>query len=485
MKKRNVFLCIILLLSLLNGCQSSPSKVVQNKNEAEFLEKASQKADTDNTADATQHIDFSDVFFSTDNTVEYHMQLDKLITDTNMPVITVSPHYITENEAEVAAKALFGDVSYYEWQHWDDAKPSRSQIQDKINRWSEYTNQEALTKLFGDVYENSDHVIKTFIQEYTSKLESADKNDNRKECAWHFKKAPFYLFSSNEAENYKQTREDNLIKATLDDEGIPFTFLVGSRNEVDYKANYIRAYIESDSPFDLDVRFFTAKLCRTDKPTDAQVDCAVKKAETILENMHLGKWTIENYKINTNYYGDIPEYTIYIEAIPVLNGVASICQEKIANLTANDIYASTYQMTSCEFVFSANSDLISFSLDSPIDITNVINDNVAVIPMDEIVNLAKNNLIYRSFYSYDTTMMLDASNQNIKCEVKIDRVKYALGRIRVANEDDIYYYVPAVVLLGDAEFYDKSTDEYLFTTPDLTLISINAVDGTIINTTNS
>ena len=64
MKKRNVFLCIILLLSLLNGCQSSPSKVVQNKNEAEFLEKASQKADTDNTADATQHIDFSDVFFN-------------------------------------------------------------------------------------------------------------------------------------------------------------------------------------------------------------------------------------------------------------------------------------------------------------------------------------------------------------------------------------------------------------------------------------
>ena len=185
------------------------------------------------------------------------------------------------------------------------------------------------------------------------------------------------------------------------------------------------------------------------------------------------------------FYGDIAEYMIDVRAVPMLNGIPTIYQAPISNLTADDVYASNYQMSSIQIQFSPNGQLIYFSMDSPVDIEETINSNVAVIPTDELLDLAKTNLMLSTFSQYDIGAQISPSSQNIICKVTISKVTYALARIRKPNTDTSYYYIPALTIYGDAGFYNKATGDFYFSNDDLTLLSLNAVDGSIVNSTNS
>lgn len=486
-RKAIKLLCIATIAMLvLTGCQKNPENpVVISKNDGHFDANAIVSATESNAPDAMQELKQSVVFSSTDNTVEFCIDLSDAVTAADMPVLEVIPHYITESEAQQVAHALFGDTSFWEWQHWSDELPSKAEIQRKIARWSEYTSQETIDALWGFPQIDAVPVVKKFIEEYTEKLQVAQDHNNKIPCQWKYQKAPFYLFSATEAAQCSTKNEDDMLKATTTVDGVPFTLQFGTRNEDDYKANYIRAYIDSDSPLGIDERYFTAKLCRTEKPTTSQVEYAVLSAQEILDELGLGQWVIDQYGVVEQLYGDTSEYTIDIKAVPVLEGIPTIYQASIPNLTENDVYASNYQMSRVLIQFSPNGELIYFSLDSPIDIESVINRNVAVISIDNLLELAKTNLMHSSFSQYDVQMQADPESQDIKCAVNIHKVKYALARIRVPNTEESYYYVPSLTLYGDAEFYSKSTDDFCFSYQDLTLLSLNAVDGTILNNTNS
>lgn len=486
-KKAIRLLCIATVAILtLSGCQENPEEsVVISKNDGHFDANVVVSATESNAPDATQELKQSDFFSSTDDTVKFCIDLSDTVTAANMPVLEVVPHYITEAEAQQVAHALFGDVSFYEWQHWSDELLSKAEIQSKIARWSEFTSQEAIDALWGFPQIDSIPVVKKFIEEYTEKLQVAQSHSNKVPCQWKFKKAPYYLFSATEAAQCSTKNEDDMLKATTTVNGVPFTLQFGTRNEDDYKANYIRAYIDSDSPLSIDKRYFTAQLCRTEKPTDNQIEYAALRAQEILDELGLGQWVINQNEVVEQFYGDTPEYIIDIKAVPVLAGVPAIYQAAISNLTEKDVYASNYQISSVNIQFSPNGELIYFSLDSPIDIENVVNDNVAVISMNELLYLAKTNLMHSSFPQYDVQMQADPKSKNIECEINIHKVKYALARIRVPNTEESYYYVPSLTLYGDAEFYNKTTGNFCFSYQDLTLLSLNAVDGTIINNTNS
>lgn len=49
----------------------------------------------------------------------------------------------------------------------------------------------------------------------------------------------------------------------------------------------------------------------------------------------------------------------------------------------------------------------------------------------------------------------------------------------MADSDDAFYYTPALLFEGTINFYNKNT-EALLDSSIVTLVTINAVDGTII-----
>lgn len=87
----------------------------------------------------------------------------------------------------------------------------------------------------------------------------------------------------------------NIRLAILKSANVEFSFLLGdipyrynaeTRSKSDYKANYINAYIDDGiSPDFIDSRIFQTQLCRTDAPTDDQLESIQAKAEKILADM--------------------------------------------------------------------------------------------------------------------------------------------------------------------------------------------------------
>lgn len=471
---------------LLSACQTAPEKnVVTSKNDGAFDTNAIVSAEETHAQDATQPVQNNDRFSSTDQSVEISINLDTNVTGADMPVVEVEPHYLTEAEAENAAHALFGNADFYEWQYYADEIPCKSEIQEKLIRWSEFTNQEAVDELYGWHSEDTVRIVKIFIDEYTGKLESAPENSTKTPCQWKFKKAPYYLFSAADAAAADNSKESDMLRATVSVNGVPFVFRAERRNLDDYKVNYISANIESDSPDDIDRTYFTAQLCRTDKPTDEQVKAVKAKAESILEQLQLGQWQIDNCYVETATMGQAVNYSVRVTAIPVLEGVATIGQQSVANLNESDVYASNYQMPRVRFQYSANGELVSFLLESPIDSTKVLNSNVKALGMDELMEKAKTFFELSTLSQYDKDNRLGTNSTNVKCLLNVNDVKYSLARIRVPETEASYYYVPALTLFGNAEFQNVETGETYFSNDNLLLLTLNAVDGTVINTTNS
>ena len=63
-------------------------------------------------------------------------------------------------------------------------------------------------------------------------------------------------------------------------------------------------------------------------------------------------------------------------------------------------------------------------------------------------------------------------------------MKYGLARVKVANTDGRYYYIPAYSFYGCTELCGKSSGDIYYESDEETLLVLNAVDGSIIQLKN-
>ena len=212
----------------------------------------------------------------------------------------------------------------------------------------------------------------------------------------------------------------------------------------------------------------------------------MKIAEMMLEEMDLGSWEINQCAVQTTYYGDQPEYMVHINATPLLCGVAAAQQPELYNLNSDSLYASNYYMTNVSMNFSANGEIIDFEMVSPIEIKEIINENVAVIEICQLIETAKNHLMHSDFHAYGIENLDRVAGEELNYTVRITDLSYNLLRIRVPNTEDAYYYVPGIVLEGYEECTGKESNNlYYISNEPQVMIALNAVDGTIVELSNS
>lgn len=488
MKKNIKFLPCIWLVSMLfflYGCQKSPEKnTVISKNDGSFDASIIQTATEPKQADSQTKISSDEVFYSTDGTVEFRFDIDQTETKRSLPVIEVAPHYLSEEDVKRVAYSLFGDIQMYEAEPSLAPIYSQDEIREKIERWSQYANEESLTELLGKKKNIPETValIKQFIENYTQMYDSAPADNPHALCEWKYHKDSYYKVARDKLSSINIEDDNDKIAATVKLGNVYYYFSASTRNKEDFKLNNLKAYLyDGIGPNMLDEHIFRAWLCRTEEPTDEQVETAKNKAEKALEQMQLGEWYIDECYVEAKMYGDIAEYIIHVNAVPVLNGVPAIRMPQLTNLKSDDVYASNYYITDVEFEFSAHGDLISFSLYSPVDIVNTVNDNVAVKSTNELLELAKSYLALSDYYEYGFGAIIDSLDEKINCTVAITALEINLVRVKVPNTDERYYYVPALVLKGDVEYSSTSNGDVYFTSNNVALVTINAIDGTIIH----
>lgn len=500
-------LSYIICAAIMTGCVSNPAQeVVVNKNDGSFdanvIQTATESVDSDG-ADTTQMVHYSESFTSTDGTVDFLMNINEYITTVNMSVVEVAPHYLTEEDAKRVANVLFGDAVFYEAEPSFQPVLSKSDIQQQLVRLSPYTNPEKLLEFFEyrpdqpDFQEELAETVKAYIEKLTAMYETAPDGNPHSICEWKFKPDSYYDFPEERVASMDTSKDNEAIVASTSIGDISYLLSFNKRDMNDFKLNYIYAYPYVDSsPLGLDEMIFRASLCRTEKPTDEQINAIKYKAQQMLDSMQLGDWLVDECYLQAVHTGDYVDYRVYVYAVPVFDGIPAIRRPQLTNLHSKEVYASNYYLTDASFQFSVNGDLIYFDMYSTIDVKEILNDNVATLSMDELIERAKDHLSLSDYYEYGLGEELlesiekDAGEQLI-CKINICELEYGMVRVKVPDTDDRYYYVPAMMLSGTRDYCGKETGmvfQSIAGDMDLDgispLIAINAVDGTVIELGN-
>lgn len=475
-QSQRIIVLFILIVILLCGCKQSPNtNAIVSKNDGSFDAGSVISASEAPTPAETQVVCTEDAFFSTDGTVEFKLHFNHSFSTVNMPIVEVTPHYLTAEDAKRVAYTLFGDADFYEAEPRFDPVYSKEEIQKKLTRW---------TPFGGD-----GGAVDSFIKEYTLLLESAPVENPHIPCQWDFQKSTYYYQSASDATNTDTSQDNDEIQATVKAGEIPYIYNVATRNKADFKLNYIYAKpYDGASPNSIDIRIFHSLLCQTFEPDEDTIAKIEKKVEKMLKQMDLGEWYIDQCYIEETANNGTPEYTVYVNAVPVFSGVAAFRRPQLGNLKSKEVYASNYYLTDIQFQFNAYGDLVYFSLDSPLDVKEIINDNVQVLSWEELINLAKNHFSLSDYYEYDYMGIIDTSTEELTCVVNISSIDYGLTRVKVPDTDDSYYYVPAIYFKGTIQFHGKESgniyDVELDYGKELPLLILNGVDGSVINATN-
>lgn len=495
MKKVISLLVIALMCMQLCACEANPSSpVVISKNDGSFDTNLSKSA-TEGIK-ATENIQCSDSFSSTDGSLEFTVNIEQALSTSAMPVVEVVPHKFLPEDVKRVANVLFEGAIFYEREPSKNPSYSKEQLQKTIARWSKYTNSTAMAELIMDrsnelIVDRID-LLKGYIDQYTEKLDTAPVDNPHTLCDWKFKKDSHY--NNLEAEFFGGSTSDELdvIYSTVEAGNIEYIFTASTHDSADYKLNTIDVTLSSGvGPAEIDLMIYRAMLCRTLEPTDDQVLSISKKAQNMLNLMELGDWVVTNAYVETNDFEDITEHVVVVEATPAFNGVAAIYGQNTPGATAADTYNAYYPVSRAIFGFSANGTLVHFRMQSPVDVKEVKNPNVATLSFEKLLETAKSNLILRDAHAgygvpADMVYMYEeASNEDLICKIEINSFTYGLARIDVANSNCNYYYVPTIVFKGNADYYGKDTGNLYISSSDykasdLNLLWINAIDGSII-----
>ena len=171
LKKRNFFAAILACL-ILCGCQKAPQS---NTAENTFATGAIDN----NGVHQTQTVPKEEKaihreFTSTDGSVQFEMDIETDVAVSTLPVVKVQPHYLTVEDVQRVAYALFDNVDFYEREPYETATYSKAEIQNRLSNWSKYVSTEELRSLYGSE-DNSfiQKLVRDYIQDYTLKMESA------------------------------------------------------------------------------------------------------------------------------------------------------------------------------------------------------------------------------------------------------------------------------------------------------------------------
>lgn len=489
MKLKLYFVVLTLSIFILYGCQAAPDEhSVISKNDG-YFESALVATQAEDETIPTQ-ITVDEFFSSTDGTVQFHLNIDQSIATQKLPAVEVEPSHITSQDIERVARVLLGDVDFYEKEPSSNPQYSKFQYQEMIARLTPFSNMEAMTELVGsyqakDMLEN----VKQTIAWITNAMESAPAENPHVLCDWTLKKERVYNDSPWDIGERALGEDDDWLVATAEKNGMGYTYMVIVRDQEDYKLNRFILQLGGDSiDTYTDRLIYWSQLCRTAYPTEEQIDAAQKKVIELLENMEFGYWQIVSSKVENVSMAEDPEYILRIRAVPNLYGIPAISAQD--NILKYDDYTGAYALTQATFLMSANGEIIHMELDSPINVKPVLNENVKVLSFDQLIERTKQHLSLSeaATFAMDTfgvssTRLEELEQQfgeDLICHVEINELEYGLGRVMVKNSTDSYYYVPVLVLRGKADFVGENTGNAYLCGDLKTMLSINAVDGSIV-----
>lgn len=489
MFKKIIYFSYVFILSLIIcGCQAVPeSVVVASKNDGTFeaalnntVTDVEEKVSIEDSSEGEQEqlgIEvYSDSFTNSTGTIFCTVQFEKSEDENSiaMPVIQITPHEITSEEAERIACILFGDTEIFEYSE----EMTKAQIEEMILSLKlNISNRDEMLEYYDGDEDLTDQIISQYeamIGKYEQLYQTAPDRIENKLCDWVFRPLTYYEdltaleTVSNDFENYNKNQ---YIKGLTEINGFPYVYSVCNRNESDYRIHNIFAYRKTAGA--------TWESYSMEEQNEEEI---LAKVQVVLDQLDMGDWEICSCKtggfetVNGKYV-----YNTTVIACPVYSGISVTYQPQLMNLKTGDAYASNYYYEQISFDYSGG-ELISFQYQSPMDVVNIVNDDVELLPFDTIMEHFKTRMEMGVLTSEPGDMISMASSMSFL----VNEMEFGLVRTRIKNNETDFYLVPAYTFRGDYTLYDEN-GEIMFSNTDIgnspmTLLVINAVDGSIINT---
>ena len=481
---RNLVLILLLPTVLLCACQATPeTTVVASKNNGTLeaaLEKTINEEPNEVAANAamvadtkTQTYAYTESFTSMDGNITYNVDIELPAAENNLPVLQVTPHTITSEEAERIAHAIFGDAEYYEY----SAERSKPEIEEEILKLKQHiSDRDALVAYYGGNEETADEVMADFesrISALEALYETASETVEPTECNWQFHSESYYTDPELGLSDDDYNQE---LKAMVWIDGMPYVYDVYNRSADDYRIHSIFSYID-------DSLVIRSEKYNSDEITDSDITNFLDMTESVLKQMNMGDWEIEDYSVGEWEDNGRMARTLTVQVSPVYNGIKMLNVPQLENLKSEDAYASNYYFERIGCVFSGGK-LIDFEYDAPLDVVNVVNSAVPILSEDEIIASFKRQMTLDDITGYQIEgipeELLDQVPQVTNVTATVDGVELGLARTRIKNNESDFYLLPAYLFRGSVNltFSDGSTE----IVNDTIFAVINAVDGTIINT---
>lgn len=408
---------------------------------------------------------------SLDGTVEYFFPSSSSFVVTNLPAVEVAPHEITAEEAARLANALFPGAAYSGYVF--DAPRTKADLQSSMERWRGYVTDGTLSDLFcGDENTMADmeKVIGRWEEAFAEKLAAAPETETRIPAQWVFRPDSDAWAGGNPG--------TESIRALVDCGGVEYSFCAANRTQGDYSLHMIYGSLENkSSPNNIETLLQQYELCRSPRPTEAQLTVILEKAQSALTALNVGEWEIDLCLVERLPRGLEEAYIVTVKAVPVFQGNAAVRFAQLENMRSTTEGAQHYYYSDASFSFAPDGTLLDFSVYSLVDVVDVRSSGV-ILGGDELLKVAKDRLAERGLAFYNSYYPTDLA---ISAKVYIDRMTYGLVRIEI-EKGITYRYLPALCIDGHVELYDEyGKIFYESTTDGLTrMLVLNAVDGTDI-----
>ena len=475
MKINAKFIAAILILATgvgLASCSSMQSRVINanemalSSHQESYYKQHAYQADIDVGPDSV---------VSQDGDVVYYIDCETEASPDKYPVVEVSPHELTPQDAQRIGQALFGEAQFLEYEY--NRSPSAAEREANMERWETYLSDGTIQDLVNGnelLIKDYELVLSRFRANYANVLDNSSDGIEMAPCEWEFHPDSFYFGELAESEH-------RAIRARVNCGGATYRFDIVNRTADDFCVYMISAYLYDDlSPNNIDTLIREYELCKSPEPSQEQIDEVVKKVYAILDAFQIGDWIVDCCQVDSLCRGSQEAYIITVKACPAFAGVPVIRQVQLSNLRSDLACSQHLYYSDAEFRFAANGHLLTCAIRSPLDVNQLSEDCAEALSCEKLLQIAKEHLksqdvsVFRDYYT-------DDPNEDVSAKVYITSMDVGLVRIEVEN-GMTYRYIPALCLDGYFEIYNRNGD-LLMDSSELGLcrmLEINAIDGTEI-----
>lgn len=438
----------------LTACQAAPEDdIVVNKNDGVLESAIHESADASDGETKAPEM-YTDTFDTASATIKGEINAKVSYPAGDMPVLRVKPRDITVDEVKHWAEVLFEGNTAYEPKN----VKTKSEIEEQILSYREaMSDKEKFYAEYGDVWEYYEKMITDLEKAY----ETAPETYERKETDWTFHDYGYYdadasIFSydtSGEIYDLSKTKELEIETDATALNGHQGYIGVSNRDEDDFRYHNIIFYLKDFDNID------------TLPDSDITEEKAMAMADEVRLKLNLSDWEIDSS------WGDNDRYTFIYT--PVYNNVAAVLPGRGVGVDADnkdDVYAANYYYESLEIEIYKGL-LTEVNLQSPVEVIDSENDNVAVMELEEVVSSFKSYMQSK----YTDSVLKKQGIEDSRAKIVVTDINCRLMRVKIKDNSDEFYMLPAWEFKGEVQVGESYK-------MDLDVIAlINGLDGSVID----